>query len=111
VLEDPAREVYLEQPGQTAELITYPAPQPDLERPVLFDSEVPVATAVVLALPALYAGDGARGRSVQPALALLATLRAQFDIDCRLATWNATGRRITELQQAQPSPGGNKGQP
>ena len=46
VLEDPAREVYLEQPGQTAELITYPAPEPDLERPVLFDSEVPVITGV-----------------------------------------------------------------
>jgi hypothetical protein len=46
VLEDPAREVYLEQPGQTAELISYPAPEPDPERPVLFDSEVNVAAGV-----------------------------------------------------------------
>lgn len=46
VLEDPSRTVYLEQPGQTAQLITYPAPEPDPERPVLFDAEVRVAPNV-----------------------------------------------------------------
>ena len=46
ILEDPARAVYLEQPGQTPQLITYPAPEPDPERPVLFDSEVQVAPSV-----------------------------------------------------------------
>jgi hypothetical protein len=46
VLEDPARAVYLEQPGQTPQLITYPAPEPDSERPVLFDDEVRIAPNV-----------------------------------------------------------------
>jgi hypothetical protein len=46
ILEDPARAVYLEQPGQTPQLIGYPAPEPDPERPVLFDAEVEVAANV-----------------------------------------------------------------
>ncbi len=46
ILEDHSRALYLEQPGQTPELITYPAPEPDPERPVLFDSEVAVAANV-----------------------------------------------------------------
>ena len=46
ILEDPARAVYLEQQGQTPQLITYPAPEPDPERPVLFDAEVQVAPNV-----------------------------------------------------------------
>jgi hypothetical protein len=46
VLEDPARAVYLEQPGQTPQLITFPAPEPDDERPVLFDDEVQIAANV-----------------------------------------------------------------
>ena len=46
VLEDPSRAVYLEQPGQTPQLVTYPAPEPDPERPVLFDDEVQVAPSV-----------------------------------------------------------------
>ena len=46
ILEDPARALYLEQPGQTPQLITYPAPEPDPERPVLFDGEVQVAANV-----------------------------------------------------------------
>ncbi len=47
ILEDPSRTVYLEQPGQTAQLITYPAPEPDPERPVLFDAEIKVAPNVL----------------------------------------------------------------
>jgi hypothetical protein len=46
VLEDPSRAVYLEQPGQTPQLITHPAPEPDPDRPVLFDGEVQVARSV-----------------------------------------------------------------
>jgi hypothetical protein len=46
ILEDPARAIYLEQPGQTPQLIAYPAPEADPERPVLFDSEVQVAPNV-----------------------------------------------------------------
>ena len=46
VLEDPARSVYLEQPGQTPQLITYPAPEPDPERPLLFDDEVQISANV-----------------------------------------------------------------
>jgi hypothetical protein len=47
ILEDPARAVYLEQPDQTPQLITYPAPEVDPERPILFDGEVKVADGVV----------------------------------------------------------------
>ena len=46
ILEDPARAVYLEQPGRTPQLISYPAPEPDPERPVLFEGEVQVAPHV-----------------------------------------------------------------
>jgi len=46
ILEDPSRTVCLEQPGQTGQLITYPSPEPDPERPVLFDAEVKVAPNV-----------------------------------------------------------------
>jgi hypothetical protein len=46
VLEDPARSVYLEQPGQTPQLLTYPAPEPDGERSVLFDDEVQISANV-----------------------------------------------------------------
>jgi hypothetical protein len=61
--------------------------------------QLPV-TAVVLAPSTFYDAAGARSRAVQPALALLATMRAQFGIDCRLAAWNVTERRMTELGQA-----------
>jgi hypothetical protein len=46
ILEDPARAVYLEPPGQAPQLIGYPAPEPDPERPVLFDAEVKVSAQV-----------------------------------------------------------------
>lgn len=42
ILEDPTRTLYLEQPGYTPELISYPAPEPDPQRPVLFEGEVEV---------------------------------------------------------------------
>lgn len=46
ILEDPQRTVYLTTPGQTSQLVRYPAPEPDPERPVLFDGEVKVTTAL-----------------------------------------------------------------
>lgn len=46
VLEDPFRELLLELPGQPLEHLTYPTPEPDPERPVLFDDEVDVAPGV-----------------------------------------------------------------
>jgi hypothetical protein len=46
ILEDSHRQLYLEQPGQTPQLITYPSPEPDPERPVLFDSELQLAANV-----------------------------------------------------------------
>jgi hypothetical protein len=46
ILEDQTRALYLEHEGQTPQLITYPAPEPDPERPVLFDGEVRVAREV-----------------------------------------------------------------
>jgi hypothetical protein len=47
VLEDPARELWLSLPGEPTELVTYPQPEPDPERPVLFEGEVDVARDVV----------------------------------------------------------------
>lgn len=40
VLEDPARELWLELPSGALELVRFPAPDPDPERPLLFDDEV-----------------------------------------------------------------------
>jgi hypothetical protein len=42
VLEDPARELWLELPSGAAELARVPTPEPDPLRPVLFDDEVAV---------------------------------------------------------------------
>jgi hypothetical protein len=49
VLQDPARELWLELPGQPQGLVTYPAPEADPELPVLADEEVDL-------------GDGVRAR-------------------------------------------------
>jgi hypothetical protein len=57
VLEDPARALYLEQPGQTPQLITYPAPEPDSERPVLFDDEVQISANVTMRIVVRRAKD------------------------------------------------------
>jgi hypothetical protein len=46
ILEDPARAIYLAQPGQAPRLVTYPTPEPDPERPVLFDGTVQVTANV-----------------------------------------------------------------
>ena len=46
ILEDPARGLSLELPSGTVELVRFPAPAPDPERPVLFDDEVNVAKGV-----------------------------------------------------------------
>jgi len=42
VLEDPARELWLELPSGAVEVVRFPAPEPDTEQPVLFDDEVRV---------------------------------------------------------------------
>jgi hypothetical protein len=46
ILEDPSRELYLDLPGQPLELVSYPGPEPDRERPVLFNHDVQVTTNV-----------------------------------------------------------------
>src|SRR4051794_39757120 len=46
VLEDPAREVWLELPSGVVELVRLPAPEPDPQRPLLFDDEVRVADGI-----------------------------------------------------------------
>jgi hypothetical protein len=46
VLEDAARELWLELPGEPAQLVTLPGPEPDSERPLLFDDEIDVAAGV-----------------------------------------------------------------
>jgi len=46
ILDDPTRTLLLEQPDQTPQLISYPAPEPDPERPVLFDAEIKVTAGV-----------------------------------------------------------------
>ena len=46
VLEDPARELWLELPGEPAQLVTLPTPESDPERPLLFDDEIEVGAGV-----------------------------------------------------------------
>jgi hypothetical protein len=46
ILEDPARELSLELPSGAVELVRFPAPAPDPERPVLFDDDVKVTGRV-----------------------------------------------------------------
>ena len=46
VIEDPARELYLDLPDTGLELVSYPAPEPDPDRPVLFDDEIEVGPGV-----------------------------------------------------------------
>lgn len=46
VLEDPARELWLELPSGATEVVSAPVPEPDLERPVLFDEDVQVTRDV-----------------------------------------------------------------
>jgi hypothetical protein len=46
VLEDPDRELWLGLPGEPVQLVTHPHPEPDPERPVLFDREVEIAHGV-----------------------------------------------------------------
>jgi hypothetical protein len=46
VLEDPARQLWLELPGEGAQLVRPPAPEPDPERPLLADEEIEVAAGV-----------------------------------------------------------------
>jgi hypothetical protein len=46
VLEDPAREVWLELPSGAVEVVRLPTPEPDPQRAVLFDDDVRVAGGV-----------------------------------------------------------------
>lgn len=46
ILEDPTRELRLELPSGIVEIVAYPAPEPDGERPVLFDNEVGVTRGI-----------------------------------------------------------------
>ncbi len=46
ILEDPARELFLELPGEPLELVAYSPSEPDPERPVLFDDEVEIQRGV-----------------------------------------------------------------
>jgi hypothetical protein len=46
VLEDQTRELVLELPSGSVELVAYPAPEPDGEHPVLFDGDVEVTRKV-----------------------------------------------------------------
>lgn len=46
VLEDPTRELWLELPGQAPYLVTDPSPEPDPQRPLLFEDEVELGDGV-----------------------------------------------------------------
>jgi hypothetical protein len=46
IVEDPDRELYLELPGEPLELVGYSPPEPDPERPVLFDKEIKLQRGV-----------------------------------------------------------------
>ena len=46
VLEDPRRDLWLSLPGEPLEIVSYPQPEPDPERPLLFEDEVEVGRGV-----------------------------------------------------------------
>jgi hypothetical protein len=46
VLEDPTREVWLELPSGAVEIVCLPVPEPDPQRPVLFDEEVSISSEI-----------------------------------------------------------------
>ena len=46
ILDDPTRTLHLELPDAIPELVSFPAPEPDSQRPILFDEEVAVAPDV-----------------------------------------------------------------
>src|SRR5215216_4785605 len=64
VLEDPERELWLELPSGAVEVMRAPVPEPDPDRPVLFDDEVKVTkdvrARVTARRAAAVAGDVAR---------------------------------------------------
>ena len=60
VLEDPTRELWLELPSGAVELVRLPAPEPDPERPVLFDDEVKVTRGVSARVTVAAARDRSR---------------------------------------------------
>ncbi|MGH2868614.1 MAG: hypothetical protein ACRDNK_13765, partial [Solirubrobacteraceae bacterium] len=57
IIEDPCRELYLDLPGAPLELVSYPAPEPDQERPVLFDDEIDITTGVTARITVRRAGE------------------------------------------------------
>jgi hypothetical protein len=57
IIEDSCRELYLDLPGAPLELVSYPAPEPDPERPVLFDDEVEVTSGVTARITVTRAGE------------------------------------------------------
>src|ERR671914_222692 len=46
ILEDPQRELWLSIAEESPQLVTYPAPEPDPERPLVFDDHVEVARGI-----------------------------------------------------------------
>jgi hypothetical protein len=46
ILEDPERELFLELPDEPLELVAYSLPEPDPERPILFEGEVDVQRGI-----------------------------------------------------------------
>jgi len=57
IIEDPCRELYLDLPGAPLELVSYPAPDPDPERPVLFDDEIDITPGVTARITVRRAGE------------------------------------------------------
>ncbi|MGH3031909.1 MAG: hypothetical protein ACRDNE_14335, partial [Gaiellaceae bacterium] len=57
VLEDPCRQLWLEVPDETVELLTYSPPEPDPERPLLLDKEVALAAGVTARIVVRRAAD------------------------------------------------------
>lgn len=57
ILEDPARDLWLELAGQPQQLVVAPTPEADPERPVLFDDEVEVSRGVTARIVVRRAAD------------------------------------------------------
>ena len=63
-------------------------------------ADLPV-TAVVIAPYSFYASPGKRANSVEPALKLLARLRAEFSVDIQLAVWDESRLSIDPISSVR----------
>jgi hypothetical protein len=104
VLEDPAREVWLELPGEPAHRVTYPSPEPDPDRPTVFDDEVELMSGAGHA--GSFGAPPSRSRSRRCARCVAAGSSCDPDatpMKSRLPAWKASPARASSTAMSGAS--------